>query len=47
MESLILRLIATLCFLLAVFGVNPGGLAMVPLGLAFWCASTFVPTRST
>jgi hypothetical protein len=38
--SLALRIAATLCFLLAVFGVAPGGVLMLPLGLAFWCGST-------
>lgn len=37
----VLRLIAVVCFALATFGVNPGGVAMVPLGLALWCGSTF------
>jgi len=39
--SVILRLVACICFVLAVFGVAPGGLAPVPLGLAFWVGSTF------
>lgn len=38
-----LRIAATLCFLLAVFGVAPGGLNPVALGLALWCGSTLVP----
>jgi hypothetical protein len=38
-----MRLVATVCFVLAMFGVNPGGVAMVPLGLALWCGSTLVP----
>jgi hypothetical protein len=41
--SAILRVLATLCFVLAVFGVQPGVVAMVPLGLALWCGSTLVP----
>jgi hypothetical protein len=41
--SRILRLIATICFVLAIFGVAPGVVAMVPLGLALWCGSTLVP----
>jgi hypothetical protein len=41
--SRILRLIATICFALAVVGVVPGTVAMVPLGLALWCGSTLVP----
>jgi hypothetical protein len=40
--SAILRLIATICFVLAVFGVAPGAVAIVPLGLALWCGSTLV-----
>lgn len=41
--SRILRLIATICFVLAIFGLAPGAVAMVPLGLALWCGSTLVP----
>jgi hypothetical protein len=41
--SAILRLIATICFVLAVFAIAPAGVAMVPLGLALWCGSTLVP----
>jgi hypothetical protein len=41
--SAIMRLIATICFVLAMFGVNPGAVGMVPLGLALWCGSTLVP----
>ena len=41
--SAILRLIATICFVLAIFGFAPGTVAMVPLGLALWCGSTLVP----
>jgi hypothetical protein len=38
-----MRLVATVAFVLAMFGVNPGGISMVPLGLALWCGSTLVP----
>ncbi len=41
--SSIMRLIATICFVLAMFGVSPGAVAMIPLGLALWCGSTLVP----
>lgn len=41
--SAILRLVATICFVLAFFGVAPGGYAMIPLGFALWCGSTLVP----
>jgi hypothetical protein len=41
--SRLLRIIATICFALAVFGVTPGTVLLVPLGLALWCGSTFVP----
>ena len=41
--SRILRIIATICFALATVGVVPGAVALVPLGLALWCASTLVP----
>jgi hypothetical protein len=41
--SAIMRLVATVCFVLAMFSVNPGGIAMVPFGLALWCGSTLVP----
>jgi hypothetical protein len=41
--SAIMRLVATVCFVLAIFGVVPGGVVMVPLGLALWCGSTLVP----
>lgn len=41
--SAIMRLVATVCFVLAMFGVAPGGVGMVPLGLALWCGSTLVP----
>ena len=39
----IMRLIATICFVLAMFGVSPGAVLMVPLGLALRCGSTLVP----
>ncbi len=39
--SAIMRLIATICFALAIVGV-PAGIALVPLGLALWCGSTLV-----
>jgi hypothetical protein len=38
-----LRIIATVCFVLAVIGVAPTGVLLVPLGLALWCGSTLVP----
>jgi hypothetical protein len=41
--SSIMRLIATVAFTLAMFGVNPGTVGMVPLGLALWVGSTLVP----
>ena len=41
--SAVMRLIATIAFVLAIFGVMPGAVAMVPLGLALWCGSTLVP----
>ena len=41
--SKVLRLIATLCFALATFGVQPGAVLLVPLGLALWCGSTLAP----
>ena len=41
--SAIMRLVATVCFVLAIFGVAPGGVTMVPLGLGLWCGSTLVP----
>ena len=40
--SRVLRIIATICFALAVFGVSTPVL-LVPLGLALWCGSTLVP----
>ena len=41
--SAVMRLVATICFVLAVFGVQPGTVLLVPLGLALWCGSTLVP----
>lgn len=41
--SRILRLIATICFVLAIFSVFPVSIPMIPLGLALWCGSTLVP----
>lgn len=38
----LMRLIAVVCFVLAIFGVAPAGIAPVPAGLALWCASTLV-----
>ena len=40
--SRVLRIIATICFALAVFGVVPTPVLLVPLGLALWCGSTLV-----
>lgn len=39
----LLRVIATICFALAVFGVAPPSVLLVPLGLALWCGSTLLP----
>lgn len=39
----LMRLVACIAFVLAMFGVAPGGVAMLPLGLALWCGSTLVP----
>lgn len=39
----VMRLIACICFVLTMFGVAPGGLSMIALGLALWCGSTLVP----
>ena len=41
--SKILVLLACIIFVLAAFGVSPGSLALVPLGLAFWAAAQLVP----
>jgi hypothetical protein len=41
--SRILRIVATICFALAVLGVAPTPVLLVPLGLALWCGSTLVP----
>jgi hypothetical protein len=40
--SAILRLIATVCFVLAFLGVQVGAYPLVPVGLALWCGSTLV-----
>jgi hypothetical protein len=40
--SRVLRLLAVIAFVLACFGVMPGGFSMIAVGLALWCASTFV-----
>jgi hypothetical protein len=40
--SRVLRIIATICFVLAVFGIVPTPVLLVPLGLALWCGSTLV-----
>lgn len=40
--SRVLRIIATICFVLAVFGIVPAPVLLVPLGLALWCGSTLV-----
>ena len=40
--SVVMRLVATVCFVLAMFGVAPGGISPVPLGLALWCGSTLI-----
>jgi hypothetical protein len=40
--SAIMRLVAVICFVLAIFGVPMSEHDMASLGLAFWCASTFV-----
>jgi len=39
--SVILRVIAVICFALAAFGV-PSRIGLVPLGLACWSLSTLV-----
>ena len=41
--SRVLRIAATICFVLAVIGVVPTAVLLVPLGLALWCGSTLVP----
>jgi hypothetical protein len=41
--SRILRIIATICFVLAAVGVTPTRVPLIPLGLALWCGSTLVP----
>ena len=39
----VMRLSATVAFVLAMFGVAPAGIAMIPFGLALWVGSTLVP----
>jgi len=39
--SKIVRIIATICFVLAVFVPTP--VLLVPIGLALWCGSTLMP----
>jgi hypothetical protein len=39
--SKIVRIIATICFVLAVFVPTP--VLLVPVGLALWCGSTLMP----
>jgi len=41
--SAIMRLIATICFVLAIFGVPWPSMAELCFGLALWCGSTLVP----
>ena len=43
MISLILRVVACICFFLAAFGLNTGKVSALPLGLALWCLSTVLP----
>jgi hypothetical protein len=43
MISLILRVVAIICFVLAAVGLNTGKASLLPVGLALWCASTVVP----
>lgn len=38
--SLILRILALVCFVFAAFGFNPAPVGMLPLGLAFWVGSS-------
>jgi len=38
--SLVLRIVAIVCFVLAIWGVPLPALAMVAVGLAAWCGST-------
>lgn len=40
-----LAIFAAVCFLLAAFGVEPDGLNIVWLGLAFWATHTAFPIR--
>ena len=41
--SFFMRVVATLAFLLAMFGVSPGGFSMIAFVLAMWVTSTLVP----
>jgi hypothetical protein len=41
--SRVLRIIATVCFVLAAVGFAPTGVLLIPLGLALWCGSTVMP----
>lgn len=43
MISLILRVVAIICFVLAAVGLNTGKASLLPVGLALWCLSTVVP----
>ena len=43
MISLILRVAAIVCFILAAVGLNTGKASLLPVGLALWCGSTVVP----
>lgn len=38
--SLLLRILALICFVFAMFGFNPFTVAMLPTALALWCGST-------
>lgn len=42
MISLILRVVAVICFILAAVGLNTGKASLLPVGLALWCGSTLV-----
>lgn len=41
MISLVLRIVAVVCFALAAAGIN-SRVNLIALGLAFWCGSTLV-----
>jgi len=45
MFSLVLRVIACICFVLAAVGVPVLGIALVPVGLACWVGSTLTGGR--